>query len=179
MWIEIPRVSADESAFCNVAEKNCRIAILRNVLGFFEKIFRMENAKEIDLQFPHRIRRKPKTKKDFMNTRKEGFTGEEMAARFLKKRGYKILERNFSSTHGEIDIVAKDKNFIVFVEVKRRKSEYFGAPEEAVTPLKQKSIINCAKVWLVQNKLYGSPVRFDVVSIMREDITLLKDAFRA
>lgn len=113
-----------------------------------------------------------------MNTRKIGATGEEIAARYLKKHGYKILDRNFSSAHGEIDIVAREGNFVVFVEVKRRKSDKFGAPQEAVDEQKQKSIINCAKAWLVRNRLYGAPVRFDVVAIMQDEVTLLRDAFR-
>ncbi len=115
-----------------------------------------------------------------------------MAARYLKKHGYKILQRNFTAPHGEIDIIAKDGNYFVFVEVKRRLSTYFGLPREAVTAAKQQTIAFCAKFWLTQNKLYGVPTRFDVVEILEDgssrstrktlkkkaEITLIKDAFR-
>lgn len=114
-----------------------------------------------------------------MNKRQVGLTGEQMAAKYLQKQGYKILQRNFVAPHGEIDIVAQDGNFVVFVEVKRRKTQEFGLPREAVTLHKQQTIVQCAKVWLAKNKLYGTSVRFDVVDILNDEITLLKDAFRA
>lgn len=113
-----------------------------------------------------------------MNTRKIGVTGEDMAVRYLKKHGYKIIERNFAAPHGEIDVVAKDGDYVAFIEVKRRLSVKFGFPREAVTSQKQQTIALCAKYWLVKNKLYGVPVRFDVVDILDTDITLIKDAFR-
>lgn len=113
-----------------------------------------------------------------MNNREKGQTGEQMATKYLQKLGYKILQRNFVAPHGEIDIIAKDGDYIVFVEVKRRKSTAYGLPREAVTPQKQRTIALCAKLWLAQNKLYGSPTRFDVVGILNDEITHLKDAFR-
>lgn len=72
-----------------------------------------------------------------MNTRKIGTAGETLAEKYLKKQGYKILQKNFVAPHGEIDIVAKDGDYIVFVEVKRRKSTAFGLPCEAVDARKQ------------------------------------------
>ncbi len=113
-----------------------------------------------------------------MNTREIGLSGEEMAARYLSRHRYKILERNFSTQHGEVDIIAKNGKYYVFVEVKRRKSEKYGAPREAVTLQKQQTIAYCAKFWLSKNKLIGAPVRFDVVDILNDEITLIKDAFR-
>ncbi|MGN1040495.1 MAG: YraN family protein [Candidatus Fimimonas sp.] len=114
-----------------------------------------------------------------MNKRQVGQTGEQMAAKYLQKQGYEILQRNYVAPHGEIDIIAKDGNYVVFVEVKRRKTQEFGLPREAVTLRKQQTIAQCAKLWLAKNKLYGTPVRFDVVDILNDEITLLKDAFRA
>lgn len=113
-----------------------------------------------------------------MNTRLEGTAGENVAEEYLKNLGYKILERNFTAPHGEIDIVAKEGKYIVFVEVKRRKTSRFGLPPEAVTVQKQRVIAQCAAYWLAKNKLYGAPVRFDVVGILDDDVTLIRDAFR-
>lgn len=113
-----------------------------------------------------------------MNTRRVGQIGEDIAAQYLKKHGYKILERNFSTRHGEIDIIAKHGTYFVFVEVKRRFSTEYGLPREAVTPSKQQTIARCATYWLAKNKLCGAPVRFDVVEILNDEITLLQDAFR-
>ncbi|MCM1289253.1 MAG: YraN family protein [Corallococcus sp.] len=113
-----------------------------------------------------------------MNTRNIGFAGEDVAVRYLSKHGYKILERNYRASHGEIDIIAKHKDYYVFVEVKCRTSVQFGLPREAVTARKQQTIIQCAKVWLVQNRLYGVPVRFDVVEILNDEISVITDAYR-
>lgn len=113
-----------------------------------------------------------------MNTRSVGSIGENIAVKYLEKRGYVILQRNFVARHGEIDIIAKDGEYIVFVEVKRRKTDKFGMPREAVTPYKQQTIAMCAKFWLTKNKLYGAPARFDVVEVQDKEVTLLVDAFR-
>lgn len=113
-----------------------------------------------------------------MNTRQVGTKGEDIAAKYLAKHGYKIVERNFTSPHGEIDVVAREGKFIVFAEVKRRNTERFGLPREAVTLAKQKTIVACATFWLAKNKLFGTPVRFDVVEVIGEEVTVWKDAFR-
>lgn len=113
-----------------------------------------------------------------MNNKEIGKTGEDMAARYLQKHGYKILERNFLTRHGEIDIIAQDGDYIVFVEVKRRFSTAFGLPREAVTASKQRTIVFCATYWLGKHRLTGKPARFDVVEILNDEITLIKDAFR-
>ena len=113
-----------------------------------------------------------------MNTRKKGNIGEDIATMYLAKQGYVILERNFRAKHGEIDIIAKHGPYFVFIEVKRRLSEKFGLPREAVTYAKQKTIAQCAKIWLVKNKLYGAPARFDVVEVLNDEVTLIQDAFR-
>lgn len=113
-----------------------------------------------------------------MNKRLEGSLGEDAAAKYLVKQGYKILQRNYFCHFGEIDIVAQDGGFVVFVEVKSRTSYKFGAPREAVDWRKQQTIVQCSKLWLTAHRKYGVPVRFDVVEVMPEQITLLKDAFR-
>jgi len=102
-----------------------------------------------------------------MNTRKRGNEGETLAAECLKKRGYKIVCRNFTSRRGEIDIVAKDGQYLVFIEVKTRTSTYFGHPSEAVTPQKAERIRKTALYYLMKNRLNETPCRFEVVSIMK------------
>ncbi len=113
-----------------------------------------------------------------MNTRSVGNRGEDIAVKYLKKNGYKILQRNYVAPHGEIDIIAKDGVYTVFLEVKRRTSFSFGLPREAVTPEKQQTIAMCAKLYLAQKKMYGTPVRFDVVEVYDENVHVIKDAFR-
>ena len=113
-----------------------------------------------------------------MNTHIIGVKGESFAVKYLKEQKYKILQRNFSCSFGEIDIVAKDGDYIVFVEVKSRSGNCFGMPREAVTISKQKTIIRCASLWLSKNNCTGMSVRFDVAEVYPEQIVLLKDAFR-
>ena len=86
------------------------------------------------------------------NTEK-GKAGEELAVSFLKKKKYKILETNWRFHKDEIDIIARHKDLIVFVEVKARKSSSFGSPESAVTFHKQKRIIRAAKAFLVKKRV--------------------------
>ena len=112
------------------------------------------------------------------NNRIIGKKYEDVASDYLSCRGYEILERNYSSRSGEIDIIARDGDYIVFVEVKARKDEKFGTPREAVNWHKQQTIVKCAKSWLFRNKRTGVPVRFDVVEILDAEITHIVDAFR-
>ncbi len=79
-----------------------------------------------------------------------------------------VLDRNFVFNHGEIDIVARDGNELVFVEVKARRSAKFGSPEEAVTPAKQALLRRTAEGYVRERNLYGIPCRFDVVAILME-----------
>jgi len=113
-----------------------------------------------------------------------GKNGEEIAINFLKKRGYQILEKNYRCRLGEIDIVAKDKEKIVFVEVKTRVSLIFGLPQEAVNYSKQMRLTKLALTYLSYHKLKNVPCRFDVVSILIEgkkpkEIQLITNAFPA
>ena len=93
-----------------------------------------------------------------------GRFGEEQAARCLRKKGYTILERNFRCRQGEIDIIARKKGFVVFVEVKLRKDDSFAAAREFVTRGKQEKILKTASLWLSQNDCDLQP-RFDVVEV--------------
>ncbi len=109
-----------------------------------------------------------------------GKRGELMAVDYLKSRGYNILEMNWRTRHKEIDIIALDKNEIVFIEVKTRKNDYFGDPEEAVNLKKQKFLINAAENYIISNKI-DLEARFDIISIIGEgntyDINHIKEAF--
>ena len=111
------------------------------------------------------------------NKRKKGFEYEKKACNFLIKQGLSVIERNFYSKVGEVDIIAKDKETIVFVEVKYRKNDDFGRPEESVNKKKIKKIKDTAFIYLQINNLYKSDIRFDVVSILGEEITWLRAAF--
>ncbi len=93
-----------------------------------------------------------------------GAAGEAAAAKFLKKKGYKILERNYRKTYGEIDIIAKMGENIAFVEVKTRKSDLFGTPAEFVTVKKQKRIIKAAYTYIQQHNL-DAEFTFDIVEV--------------
>ena len=95
-----------------------------------------------------------------------GNTGEDLATEYLEKQGYIIIERNFYCKQGEIDIIAKDKNEIVFIEVKSRTNLVFGLPSEAVTKQKIKHLCRTARYFLYKNKMFNEFIRFDVVEIL-------------
>ena len=107
----------------------------------------------------------------------KGNKGETLAEKFLKKQKYKILDKNYRAMVGEIDIVAKDKDTIVFVEVKMRETLAYGRPSEAVKEQKQYHIRRSGEEYLIRNKLTSSPVRFDVVEIVGQEINHIKNAF--
>jgi len=111
-----------------------------------------------------------------------GRAGEEAAVEFLKKRGFKVVERGFRLLRGEIDIIAYDRTTLVFVEVKTRSGAGFGAPEESVTAAKQEQIRKIAQLYLLKKRLGDAPCRFDVVSVTldeegRPGIRHIEDAF--
>jgi len=97
-----------------------------------------------------------------------GNRGEELAAAFLERNGFRIVERNFRCKGGEVDIIAKDGKTIVFIEVKSRRTLTYGVPQLAVTPFKQRQISKAALTWLSKKRLHDSPARFDVISILLE-----------
>lgn len=113
-----------------------------------------------------------------MNTREVGRGGENLAAKYLVKNKYRILDRNFFCQFGEIDIVAFDGEYVVFVEVKLRNDNQFGSPREAVNWHKQQTIVKCAQYWLFKEHKTGVSVRFDVIEILNGKVTHLIDAFR-
>jgi len=109
-----------------------------------------------------------------------GREGEDRAAQFLKKQGYKILERNYSTPQGEIDLIALHRGEVVFVEVKTRTNDAYGAPELAVNPRKQKRMVKAALGYIKYKKLHQVPCRFDVVAInaaAEQAIDLIENAF--
>ncbi|MCX7875213.1 MAG: YraN family protein [Melioribacteraceae bacterium] len=104
--------------------------------------------------------------RDQQNKRKKGKEGEELASNFLKSMGYEIIEMNYQFGHGEIDIIAKDKNEIVFVEVKTRKSLQFGSPEYAFTKAKINQVKKIAQAYLIENNLVNNSARIDAIAIL-------------
>jgi len=106
-----------------------------------------------------------------------GATGEKQAEEFLKKKGYKILTKNFRCVVGEIDLIAKQKDMVIFIEVKKRETYLFGNPAEAVGKMKQSKIRKAALYYLKQYKLIDSPCRFDVIEIVGENINHIENAF--
>ena len=115
-----------------------------------------------------------------MNTRTLGADKEAVARQFLEDKGYVILESNFRSKMGEIDLIAKEKGYLVFIEVKYRSNTTKGLPQEAVDFRKMKRIVNTAKYYLLC-KGYSeyTPARFDVVVLLEESIELIPNAFDA
>ena len=116
-----------------------------------------------------------------MEKKELGKKGEELAIGFLKKNGYRILERNYVCKLGEIDIIAKEKDTLTFIEVKTRTSALFGPPQLAVTPSKQMQLSKAALYFLKEKRLGDVKARFDVVAIVLglrgEEIELIRDAF--
>lgn len=94
-----------------------------------------------------------------------GNQGEDLACEYLKKLGYKIVERNFRIRGGEVDIVAKDKGELVFVEVKTRFSHEYGLPTEAITYWKLKALLKTAKFYLQKISWGDKPYRLDLVAV--------------
>jgi putative endonuclease len=113
--------------------------------------------------------------------RQLGDAGEDLAVAALKKQGYKILARNYVTPLGEIDLIARQGKTYVFIEVKTRKNERFGAPQEAVHPAKQQKLRRLADYYLKQQRLGEVAIRFDVVGITIGDdgprVEIIQDAF--
>ena len=120
-----------------------------------------------------------KKEKEYQNKRKIGAYEENIATKYLSKNGYKIIEKNFFTKIGEIDIIANDEDdMLCFIEVKYRKSKNFGEGLEAVDKKKQRRIYNSARIYMCLNNIKEDrKCRFDVVSILGDEITLVKNAF--
>ncbi len=117
-----------------------------------------------------------------MNDRQTlGRSGEDVAAAAYERDGYRIVARNFRCRQGEIDVIARRGRTLVFCEVKTRRTDFFGDPSEAVTPVKQARLRRLAAVWLSQHPAPRMDLRFDVVSIIEDRrgtrVTRLEDAF--
>ncbi len=112
------------------------------------------------------------------NKRKVGKIYEDVAKDYLIKNGYEILETNYYTNIGEIDIIAKENGYICFIEVKYRAKKSLAKGLYAVNKEKQKTIYNVARVYLLKNKYsFDTACRFDVVSIDGNELTLIKNAF--
>jgi len=107
----------------------------------------------------------------------QGKTGEAVATLYLKQKGYTILANNYSNKIGEIDIVCKDGNILVFVEVKYRTSAKLGRPIEAITPFKLNKIKMTATKFLKEHKMLNSEIRFDAIEILNDEIRHIKNIF--
>ncbi|MBN1381932.1 MAG: YraN family protein [Deltaproteobacteria bacterium] len=112
---------------------------------------------------------------------KTGKQGEDIAAAYLKKAGYRIIERNYRCIFGEMDIVARDGNTTVFVEVKSRRSDRFGEPQASVGPAKQKKLSMISMHYLKNKDLLDRNARFDVVAVKLtpdgHEVKLIPNAF--
>jgi len=114
------------------------------------------------------------------STRTKGSKGEELAGRYLESIGLSILEKNYRLKSGEIDIIARDGDTIVFVEVKAASSFAFGDPLGWVPARKQRRIARTSPLYLSSHGLHDAPVRFDVIAIdPARTIRHVKDAFSA
>lgn len=101
-----------------------------------------------------------------MNKRKFGIIGEKIAQDYLRNNGYEIIKTNFYTKKGEIDIICRKSNCIVFVEIKTRKDFEYGTPAMAVNFSKKIHIRNTAKIFIHINNLYNCNVRFDIIEII-------------
>lgn len=111
----------------------------------------------------------------------KGYKYEEIAKKYLVENNYEIIEQNFTSKFGEIDIIALKDDIISFIEVKGRKNTEYGMPREAVTKYKQQRIITSAKFFLLKEDFDDVQCRFDVIEIISDDkiINYIEDAFLA
>ena len=114
----------------------------------------------------------------FINKRRLGEAYEEKAAKYLEDNGCRIIERNFRCKIGEVDIIARDSKYFVFVEVKYRTSSRIADPVYAVNYRKQRTISKVAQFFLITHRLPEStPVRFDVITFTGENLRHIKNAF--
>lgn len=111
-----------------------------------------------------------------------GLRGEQLACDALAERGYEVVERRYRTRAGELDIIARHGDYLVFVEVKARQDRDFGDPEEAVTSQKQQKMLWMATDYLTRSGCGDVPCRFDVVAVCTEVdpplVTVIEDAFR-
>lgn len=124
------------------------------------------------------VEKKSSNQNERRNKRSIGTKHEQIAAEYLKTMGYLITETNFRCRQGEIDLIARDGEYLVFVEVKYRTDGRAGEPEEAVTPAKSRTIIKVARFYLYCHRLpETTKCRFDVVAIKGDKVRVIKNAF--
>lgn len=117
------------------------------------------------------------------HTRARGRRAEEKACQYLEHLGFVIIEKNFRTRTAEIDLIARDGEWLVFIEIKSRKTESRGLAREAVTPAKQRRIILAAQSWIALRRIQNTRMRFDVLAIQGPDgcqqFELIRHAFEA
>ena len=118
----------------------------------------------------------PNTQKDFYK-KLLGRNGEKLVANYLKKSGYKILEKNYRTPFGEADIIALKDNYVCFIEVKTRSSTEYGTPGQAVNYKKQKRYRDIALYYTQKNKLEDLFISFLVAEVLGNEINLISEAF--
>lgn len=111
------------------------------------------------------------------NNRRIGTYYEEIAKTYLEAKDYQILEMNYRTKQGEIDIIARNHEYTVFVEIKYRRHTGCGYPRESVHYRKRQTLLKVATTYLVKHQLYDTPVRFDVIEILENELTHLENAF--
>jgi putative endonuclease len=114
-----------------------------------------------------------------MNNRQVGAIGEDIARNYLVENEFIILEQNYRNKIGEIDLIAKKEDEIIFIEVKSRKNLNYGYPSEAVNMKKQLKILNTSKIYILANRLNNSRLRYDVIEVYLRDnnINHIENAF--
>ena len=117
-----------------------------------------------------------------LSSKEKGKKAENLAISYLVSKGFKIIEKNFRTSFGEIDIIARFKKTLIFAEVKTRHPSHLGLPQEAVDKRKQGQIAKTALHYLATHQLLKKPARFDVLSILvnpdgSKEVEWLKDAF--
>lgn len=115
--------------------------------------------------------------REHINKRTLGSKYEQLAKNYLKQQGYTILCQNFYSRFGEIDMIARDGAYIVFIEVKYRRTKRFGYPREAVTYYKKRHLLKTAEYFLLTHMGREVACRFDVIEILDDELTHLKAVF--
>ena len=112
-----------------------------------------------------------------MNKRRSGNLGEDLAIAHLRNQGYKILERNYARSTGEIDVIAREDDVLAFIEVKARTTVRYGTPAEAVNRAKRVRILRTAMIYLSEHNLDDVPMRFEIVELLPDEVHLIRGAF--
>lgn len=115
------------------------------------------------------------------NKHSKGKSGEKIAEKFLKEKGFRLIERNYRYGRGEIDLIFQDNAVLVFVEVKSRQTDTYGEPEDSITPRKRKQIRKIAEAYLWEKNIKDTECRFDVIAIKwdggKEILNYIHNAF--